>query len=263
MPLTACLILHGKDAPVFLAGAFVLPGRVSCDILGLWKAYGRKSWYRRMGVKVRIYLFRHGETDWNKERRLQGQSDIPLNGEGRELAVRTAEALRAEGLFFDRAFCSPLHRARETAEILIGGGSTPLTVDGRLKEMCFGEFEGGYFDEVKQKDSSHPLHNFFCRPKAYIPPAGAESFQEAAARGKEFLEEEILPLEGICGKVLIVAHGAFNRCILNAILGIPEEDFWKIVLPNCAASILSLEDGKLGVVESSKVFYGEALNGSP
>lgn len=267
MPLTTCFILDEKGAPVFFAGASGLPGRGSCAILGLWKAYGRKSRrasrYRRMGVKVRIYLFRHGETDWNKERRLQGQSDIPLNREGRELAERTAEALKAEGISFDRVFCSPLRRARETAEILAGGGNMPLTVDGRLKEMCFGEFEGGYFDEVKRKDSSHPLHNFFCMPQAYIPPAGAESFQEAAARGREFLEQQIVPLEGICDAVLIVAHGAFNRCILNSILGIPEGNFWDIALPNCAASILSLENGKLGVVEGSRVFYGEALNGSP
>lgn len=211
---------------------------------------------------MKIYLFRHGETDWNKERRLQGQSDIPLNMLGRELAIKTAEALRQEGISFDRAFSSPLQRARETAEIL-SGGSEPFVTDVRLKEMCFGEFEGGYFDEVKQGDASHPLYDFFCRPESYVPPAGVESFQEAAARGKEFLKERILPLEGICESVLIVAHGAFNRCILQTIMNIPGEDFWKIALPNCCASILLLENGKLQVVEPGRVYYGEALNGSP
>ena len=66
-----------------------------------------------------IYLFRHGETDWNKERRLQGHSDIPLNEFGRELAVKTAAALKEKGITFDRAFCSPLNRAFETAEIIV------------------------------------------------------------------------------------------------------------------------------------------------
>ena len=53
---------------------------------------------------MKIYLFRHGETDWNRQRRLQGQSDVPLNTFGIELAVKTAKALEQEGIFFDRAF---------------------------------------------------------------------------------------------------------------------------------------------------------------
>lgn len=212
---------------------------------------------------MKIYLFRHGETDWNTQRRLQGQSDIPLNRSGRELAIKTAEALRAEGILFDRAFCSPLSRARETARILLGTANIPLVTDERLKEMCFGEHEGDYFDEAKQKDSKHPLHNFFCNPQCYIPPKGAESFQEAAARGSEFLRSQILPLEGICQNVLVVAHGAFNRSILYSLMAVSIEDFWKIVLPNCAASVLSLEKGCFQVMETGRVYYGEAVNGSP
>lgn len=211
---------------------------------------------------MRIYLFRHGETDWNKEGRLQGQSDIPLNAEGRELAVRTAEALRREGISFDRAFCSPLSRARETAEILAGDSLSPVA-DARLKEMNFGKFEGSYFEEAKRQGSSHPLYLFFRRPECYIPPEGAESFGEARARGQEFLDRQILPLEGACGSVLVVAHGAFNRCILNALLGISSECFWDVALPNCAASILTLENGVFSVAESSRIYYGEALNSRP
>ena len=70
---------------------------------------------------MKIYLFRHGETDWNKQRRLQGQSDVPLNAFGIELAEKTARALEQEGTVFDRAFSSPLSRALETARILSGG----------------------------------------------------------------------------------------------------------------------------------------------
>lgn len=212
---------------------------------------------------MKLYLFRHGETDWNTERRIQGQTDIPLNREGRELAVRVSEVLRAEGIVFDRAFCSPLGRAKETAEILLGGLEVPLTIDPQLKEMFFGEQEGCFFDEAKQENSLHPLHNFFCRPECYVPQAGAESFQEAAARGKAFLQQQIIPLEGKCENVLAVAHGAFNRGILNAVMGIPVESFWKIQLPNCAASIFSLENGCFQVLESSKIYYGDAVNGSP
>ncbi len=207
-----------------------------------------------------IYLMRHGETDWNKARRLQGQSDIPLNEYGTELAVRTAEALA--NVPFDRAFCSPLVRAKKTAGIILGNRKTPLCTDTRLKEINFGTNEGICFDAAKQ-DPQDPLHDFFCRPECYLPPEGAESFVQVAERGREFLKEKILPLEGNCETLLIVAHGAFNRSILNSIMGTPLKDFWRISLPNCAVSILSLEDGRFKVVEESKVYYGDPVNGRP
>ena len=65
---------------------------------------------------MKIYLIRHGETDWNKLRRLQGQADIPLNEFGRQLARETDPALR--DVPFDRIYTSPLKRARETAELV-------------------------------------------------------------------------------------------------------------------------------------------------
>lgn len=209
---------------------------------------------------MEIYLFRHGETEWNKARRLQGHSDIPLNGFGRELAVETAKALA--GVSFDRAFSSPLKRAYETAEILLAGRDVPLETDERLMEMGFGESEGGAFDQPKL-DSEHPLHDFFCRPQCFRPRAGAESFQEVMARGQAFLRERIVPLEESCNRVLIVAHGAFNRCLLCGIGEIPLEKFWEIGLPNCAASILSLKGGKFRILEMGKVYYGTPVNARP
>lgn len=207
-----------------------------------------------------IYLMRHGETDWNKARRLQGQSDIPLNEYGIELAVKTAEALA--DVPFDMAFCSPLGRAQETAKIILGNRATPLCTDERLKEINFGTNEGICFDSAK-KNPEDPLHNFFCKPEYYCPPEGAESFAQVAERGKTFLQEKILPLEGSCETILIVAHGAFNRSLVNSIMGTPLQEFWRISLPNCAVSILSLEEGQFKVVEESKVYYEDPVNGRP
>ena len=207
-----------------------------------------------------IYLMRHGETDWNKGRRLQGQSDIPLNEYGIELAVKTAEALT--DVPFDMAFCSPLGRAEKTAKIILGDRNTPLYTDMRLKEINFGTHEGNCFDTAKQNPED-PLHNFFCKPECYLPPEGAESFAQVAERGRSFWQEKILPLEGSSETVLIVAHGAFNRSILNSIIGTPLQDFWRIELPNCAVSILSLEEGQFKVLEESRVYYGKPVNGRP
>lgn len=211
---------------------------------------------------MKIYLFRHGETDWNKQRRLQGQSDVPLNAFGIELAVKTAKALEQEGIVFDRAFSSPLSRALETARILIGGRDIPLETDSRLMEMNFGTYEGGAFDPPKT-DPSHPLHNFLCKPESYVPSTGAEAFEAVMERARAFLEEKIMPLEGRCGTVLVTAHGAFNRCLLRTIAPTPLEDFWKVGLPNCAASILSLEGGRFDILEESRIYYDGPVNVRP
>ena len=77
-----------------------------------------------------LYIMRHGRTDWNDLRKLQGRTDIPLNDAGREMA----DAARKEyaDVRFDICFCSPLVRARETAEILLRGRDVPIIADDRL-----------------------------------------------------------------------------------------------------------------------------------
>ena len=80
-----------------------------------------------------LYIIRHGETAWNRNRKLQGSSDIPLTPEGEALAAKTAQSLA--GIPFDFVFSSPLKRAFRTAELLRGGRDIPLVADGRLHEV--------------------------------------------------------------------------------------------------------------------------------
>lgn len=207
-----------------------------------------------------IYLMRHGETEWNREGRLQGQSDVPLNALGLDLARKTAAGLR--DVPFDAAFSSPLQRALVTAQIVVGDRKLPVLTDDRLKEIHFGAGEGAHFAAAKE-DAGHPLHDFFCRPDRYCPAEGAETIGQAEARAESFLRDRLLPLEERCENVLVVAHGALNRCILNVIAGIPEKDFWRISLPNCAVSLLELDKGMLKVLEESKVYYDGPVNGRP
>ena len=72
-----------------------------------------------------------------------------------------------------------------------------------------------------------------------------------------------MPLEGKCETILIVAHGAFNRGQLNRLLDIPLENYWKISLPNCAASILEVKNGELKVVTESVIYYDTPANARP
>ena len=89
---------------------------------------------------MKIYMIRHGETDWNKARKLQGQIDIQLNEFGKSLAVDTEPALR--DIPFDVVITSPLSRAKHTAELVLAGREIPMIEDERIMEMGFGEYEG-------------------------------------------------------------------------------------------------------------------------
>ena len=202
--------------------------------------------------RMRLYLVRHGETDWNLVRRLQGSEDIPLNAYGRELAATTAEAMA--DVSFDAVFCSPLSRAKETAEIITGDRGVQIQSDVRLKEIGFGLGEGRNILEIRSTPGD-PLHKFFYAPEQFVPLEGGETFEEVYARTADFVREKILPLEATCENVLIVAHGVANRSILNPAAGIPMEEFWKIPLLNCTVSVLEVKDGVLRVLEEGKTYY--------
>lgn len=99
--------------------------------------------------RVKVYLFRHGETDWNFQKRWQGHSDIPLNATGLQQAARLAEELKSFGI--QHIFSSDLLRAKQTAEIAAGVHRLKITLDSRLRETNLGKAEGLTNDEVVQR----------------------------------------------------------------------------------------------------------------
>ena len=176
-----------------------------------------------------LYLMRHGKTDWNEIKKIQGQSDIPLNEEGR----RSAEEARAANadLSFDICFCSTLVRAKETAEIFLSGTGTPVVYDDRLKEIGFGIYEG--FEHVFEHPEC-PVRVLFKDPVHYRAQGGAESLEELKARTDAVLDEVILPEVQAGKNVLIVAHGGVGASILSRFRNTPRERFWEDnLLGNC------------------------------
>lgn len=170
---------------------------------------------------MRIYIIRHGETEWNKLGRLQGRTDIPLNETGRELARRVGYALR--DIPFSRAISSPLSRAVETARLVLEGqkikqdqqlvleggkerrewkenraeseAAPNVVTDERLQEMSFGIYEGytaasNHFPATPGYPAPDAeFHNFFDMPARYHAPQGGESFEQLLARTGDFLRE--------------------------------------------------------------------------
>jgi len=202
---------------------------------------------------MKLYLVRHGETEWNHLRKMQGQMDIPLNEYGIELAEKTAEGMKE--IKFDRIFASPLVRARKTAEYLAGNCGLEVETDDRLKEINFGEGEGSNINEVKE-DSSHPLHNFFIHPDQFVPMEGGETFLEVQERGLHFLKEVVLPLEETVENVAVVAHAAIIRSIMLHVVGRELKDFWGgVYYKNCCVCIIDVKDGQMTALEEAKIYY--------
>lgn len=204
---------------------------------------------------MNIYLIRHGETDYNKNRRIQGRCDIPLNDYGRELAVVTSEGLK--DIAFDMVFTSPLIRAKETAQIIIGDRQIPVVEDERIQEIGFGEYEGlccgkrGY----NIPDDKAFLNFFFDTANYHVPPKG-ESFEEVIKRTGDFLQE-LIQNETYEGKtILISTHGCALKAILANIKHTPIEQFWgEGVHKNCAVTTLEVHNKEVNIIEEGKVFY--------
>lgn len=168
---------------------------------------------------MELYLVRHGLTDWNQKRVCQGQTDIPLNDEGRRQA--TALADRLAPITFDALWSSDLCRAHETAEIVRGGRSLSLGVSPDLREMSFGEWEGqdlgGLFERLPEERER--WHN---QPEMWHAPGG-ERLGEVQARMVRFLDTLLEQHTG--ERVLVVSHGFAILTYLCQVIGLPVQRF--------------------------------------
>lgn len=190
------------------------------------------------GQMGKLYILRHGKTEWNQRRKLQGQTDIPLCEEGRVSAAEAGE--RYKDVHFDVCYCSPLVRARETADLLLRGRNIPIIYDDRLKEVSFGVYEG---IESSFDIPGCPVNEFFFHPEDYRTPVeGGESTYDLIARTGGFLREVVQPQLAAGRDVLIVGHGAMNMSIAVQARNLPLKDFWKLGIKNC--ELICLTDGK-------------------
>ena len=165
---------------------------------------------------ITLYFVRHGETDWNAERRYQGQCDIPLNALGREQARRNGVTLAAlmPSIANARFVASPLGRTRETMEILRAGMGLPAEVyalDDRLKELSYGAWEGQLQDELPVIDpagwAARTLDPFRWRPE------GGESYADLLVRSADWLAT-------IEHDTVVASHGGVSRCLRGHVLGL-------------------------------------------
>lgn len=201
---------------------------------------------------MKLYIIRHGETDWNAKKLLQGGSETVLNEKGRKLAVLTGEALK--GISFARAYSSPLYRAMETAELVLGDSGTELVPEPRIREISFGIYEGKCYHPDHMEVPAEMIDAFFHHPEMYKTPEQGESFEEILARTHAFYEELIHDKSLEHANVLISAHGCAVRAFEQSIDS--SKGFWRDGVPkNCAVTIAEIVDGEVISVDWDCIFY--------
>ena len=185
-----------------------------------------------MDKMTRLYLVRHGETEWNKSLRYQGHRDIPLSAEGRRQAEKVA--LRLAGEKFDTAYASDLSRAMETAQTIAAHHNLDVKVVLELRETNFGDWEGLTYSEIDQQFHD-VMQGWYSNPRDTKIPGG-ESLGDVADRCwvglKKIIEEN--PEKN----VLVVAHGGIIRIAVATVLGMNLNDYWKIRQDNVSLNII-------------------------
>ena len=230
---------------------------------------------------MRLYLIRHGETDWNRLRRLQGDSDIPLNQNGLTLASVTGKGLA--DVPFDLCISSPLTRTRQTAlcvlkenrrflELRHGANNIgvdafvpferfiketkeafssdpeketdrgfPLLTDPHIIEANFGSWEGLGCGPDNMEIPDPSFQNFFTDPTQVAFPKDAETVSDVKRRTAEFLKQLCAEQAFRDKTILVTSHGFAIRAMLNPFYEKPD-DFWQGHAPyNCAVNILETD----------------------
>lgn len=159
---------------------------------------------------TRLVAIRHGETAWNRDTRIQGQTDVPLSQHGHWQAEQTAQALLDEGI--DRVYTSDLMRASQTAHTLVQALSLPLIADVGLRERHFGRFEGLTHDEIM---TAHPEEGRRWRGRdPDYAPDGGESLALFYAR--VLATTQALAAQHVGQTIALVAHGGVLDCLYRA-----------------------------------------------
>ena len=150
-----------------------------------------------------IYLVRHGQTDWNAVRRIQGRENIPLNEKGRQQAVKLAESFK--DIMLDGIVSSPLDRAVETASVIASEKGLTVDIDKDLIERDYGDWSGHVIRQEDKKDLFRDIGVNNMEPASEVEARMKGVMQRIAASGKK--------------SVLCISHGAAINALLSALTG--------------------------------------------
>ncbi len=194
---------------------------------------------------MRFFFIRHGETTANKNRIFQGTSDYPLTDEGKEEIRRIGKYI--EHIKFSKLITTPLSRAKDSADIIMKILKNPpeVFIDSKLVEMNYGEWEGKFYDEIKEKYPDIAKVWYKNPFKAKIPKAeGFKSFKKRVLKALDYWKNSANSDENL----LFVTHGGVIMMCIADFLKISDENIWKIRINNGSLTILNLHPEKGRIV---------------
>jgi len=195
-------------------------------------------------VRCRVFLVRHGETEWNALMKFQGHTDIPLSRKGRQQAKLLGQRLAQEKIA--AFYASDLSRAFETALIIsqFHGDGIEVKRVTDLREINFGMWEGLTTKEIKANFTKE-VEKWWKNPLAARIPGG-ETLAEVVERSRKAIKEIISRHVG--EKVVVVSHGGVIRSIVGDVLGMDLNQYWRLKIDNASLSILDFSCWEDGVV---------------
>lgn len=204
-------------------------------------------------MSTNILLIRHGETAWNAERRLQGHTDIALNGAGRRQADAVARALADETVA--AVISSDLQRARDTAQAIAAQRGLPVQTDSGLRERCYGAFEGMLYAEIAQRYPAE-YAEWQARNIDALLPGGermGETYRQFYARAVDGIVRQAQAYPG--QSIVIVAHGGVLECAYRAARGMALDSPRDFEIKNAGINRFVCADGKLSLAAWGEVAH--------
>jgi broad specificity phosphatase PhoE len=192
-----------------------------------------------------VYFVRHGETEWNRQSRIQGQIDIPLNDTGHRQSARVARLLKDHlgARRIDRFIVSPLTRARQTMDHISRAfdfSPTRLEVVPEVSELAFGIWEGRYLHEL----ANHPGCPKDWRSHFHWRPQDGESYEDGLSRIRQWIGR-------FDGPTVIVSHGAIGRCLIGLLSVLAPQDL--VRLPTPQGTFCRVENGEIDWFNTEEV----------
>ena len=189
---------------------------------------------------MKIWLTRHGQTNLNKEKLMQGLTDEPLNETGIAQAMAAHE--KVADVHFDAVFASPLGRAIHTASLIAGIPMEEVHVDPRIIEVDFGRYEKKPYAAM-----GPAMTLYWALPEVFPRPKTVESIDSMIARSHGFLQE--LEQQGY-ENVLVVCHGGIIRTMCGYLEDLPRGYRWRPKPHNCEIRVYESVEGKHTFLES-------------
>ncbi|SEM10185.1 probable phosphoglycerate mutase [Mesobacillus persicus] len=187
---------------------------------------------------LKVYVVRHGETEWNAEKRTQGRLDSKLTEKGKRDANLLGERLK--GVNFTRIFSSPSNRTMETAKRVKGTRSTPIETDERLYEIDLGAWQGKTEEEIKTQYPEQ-FHFYWNEPQRFENILG-ENFLDVKKRIEKFFNE--LERETPTGNLLVITHGVVIKSLYSLCRNADVEKIWDPpFIHGTSLTVIEIHDG--------------------